>query len=295
MPIPAYPTNLIPRPFAANGAFQVIPDTKAAEGRASWQEGFPTETQLPLGQGGIAPSRPDFNGIFNALSALACWQQAGGLFMYSAAQDYNTPAMVFYENMLWFCKAPNGPDTTVGVITPGANTDYWISFLEFLASGSGGGSTSFGVPVGTVIQFFGTSAPAGYFACDGSPFDIVANPQLHTLLNAGTTPDLRGLFIRGYDTRNTVDPDGTSREIASVQQDAQQNFTFRINSIASVARNSLNASGITQVTASRGDYPSGGNYAGLNADVNADSSRQVRTATEVRPKNACLLYIIKHD
>jgi hypothetical protein len=293
MPIPAYPANFLPRPFAANGTFQVIPDAKAAEGRASWQEGFPTETQLPLNQGGVAPSRPDFNGIFNALSALAYWQQTGGLFMYSAAQDYNTPAMVFYDSTLWFCKAPNGPDTTVGVIPPGENTDYWISFLEFLASGGGGGSTSLGVPVGTVILFFGTSAPDGYFACDGSAFDITAYPALHALLNAGTTPDLRGLFIRGYDPTNRVDPSGSARAIGSKQGDAMRNITAIWATDSQYVGGEVSGAvyylgNIQGHGALNRDDASGGKW-GFNA------SRVVPTAPENRPNNATLLYCIKHD
>ena len=137
--LPLYPSDLLPRPFADNGTFQVIPDAKTTEGRASWQEGFPVETQLPLANGGIAPSRPDFNGIFHMLSALAFWQQSGGPALYRNALDYNTPAVVFHGGALWYCKAANGPGQVVGVVTPGTNPDYWISFLEFLASGSGSG------------------------------------------------------------------------------------------------------------------------------------------------------------
>lgn len=67
MPIPSQPGNLFTRPFAANGTRQIIPDVSANAGRASLEQGFPTETQLPLSQGGIAPNRMDFNGILRAM------------------------------------------------------------------------------------------------------------------------------------------------------------------------------------------------------------------------------------
>ena len=89
--IPVYPPNAITRPFANNGNAIIIPDAKSADGRASWQEGFPVETQLPLNNGGIAPNRIDFNGIFQMLSALAFWQQSGGQMVYSTALNSPTP------------------------------------------------------------------------------------------------------------------------------------------------------------------------------------------------------------
>ena len=57
--LPTYPSHLFPRPFADHGIYQTIPAEKPATGRASFKEGFPTETQLPLSGGGIAPNRPD--------------------------------------------------------------------------------------------------------------------------------------------------------------------------------------------------------------------------------------------
>lgn len=299
MPIPAYPTHFIPRPFAANGTFQVIPDAKAAEGRASWQEGFPVETQLPLNQGGVAPARPDFNGAFNALSALACWQQTGGLFLYSAARDYNTPAMVVHENMLWFCKAPNGPDTTVGAIAPGSNAEYWISFLEFLASGGGGGGSSvLGVPVGTIIMFHGTTPPEGFFACNGGTYDTVANPQLFALLGSANLPDYRGLVPRGYDPAAVRDPDGAGRAIGSVQQDAMQPITGTMGGMPLKVGAKADAfvfSGALYKANSWGQSytDAGGRDIGVSLGIN--SALVTRTAPETRMRNVCVLFAIKHD
>jgi hypothetical protein len=145
MSLPEYPQNLIPRPFANNGNRQLIPDDKMAAGRASFKEGFPVETQLPLNSGGIAPNRTDFNGIFHMLSSLAFWQQSGGQMVYNAALDYNVPGVVFHEGRLWWCLAPNGPSSVIpGVVPPGTNDEVWRDFFDFLRRGAGGSGGSGG-------------------------------------------------------------------------------------------------------------------------------------------------------
>lgn len=158
MPIPQHPANLIPRVFASNGNSTVIPDAKSGSGRASWQEGFPTETQLPLSNGGIAPSRIDFNGLFQMLSALAFWQQSGGLMVYSSKLNYNTPSVVYHavENVgrLWWCLMPNGPDTvTPGVVAPGTNSGVWLDLWDWLRGGSSGGGGSTITATGYLTEF----------------------------------------------------------------------------------------------------------------------------------------------
>ena len=71
--------------FAENGDKDTIPeDSSPFFGRASMNDGFPPETRLPDGGGGIPPSGLDFNGIFYYLSLLNRWQSAGGLFVYDS-------------------------------------------------------------------------------------------------------------------------------------------------------------------------------------------------------------------
>lgn len=292
MPVPTQPKNLMPRPFAAEGTFQLIPDAPGAAGRASFQNGFPQETQLPLAMGGVAPNRTDFNGMFYMLSAFAFWQQSGGMFNYNAALNYAAPSVVYHNDLLWWCAAANGPEVAgVGVKTPGANGSeaYWTEFLQKLAGGS---ATSLGNPVGTVIQYYGTVAPEGYFACNGAAFSATTYPQLYALLGKATLPDMRGYFVRGYDTRNTIDPSGASRAVGSIQQDAMQKMegSFRVQSPTAWAQQ---ATGVFKHVSTTGggwdkDYTA-------QSLFNFDSSRSVRTAIETRPKNICLLFCIKHD
>lgn len=80
--------TLLTQPIAANGAKNVIPNTTSTAGAMSQDQGFPAETALPLGAGGVAPSREDFNGAFNLLSGIAFMAQKGWVFLFDENQDY---------------------------------------------------------------------------------------------------------------------------------------------------------------------------------------------------------------
>lgn len=53
---------------------------------------------------------------------------------------------------------------------------------------TGGGE---GVPLGTIIPFYGLNIPAGYLPCDGSTFNTDQYPALAMFLESNTLPDLR--------------------------------------------------------------------------------------------------------
>ncbi|MCL6405120.1 phage tail protein [Dickeya dadantii] len=57
-------------------------------------------------------------------------------------------------------------------------------------------------------------APEGWLKCNGQAFDATKYPQLAKLYPAGTLPDLRGEFIRGWDDEGNID---TGRELLSKQ------------------------------------------------------------------------------
>ena len=103
----------IPRPFADSGDKNSIPDSSGSIGFASWQEGFPAITSEPFAQGGVAPKRADFNGIFNALSAATVWNQQGGVYAYDSTTDYEVGNVVEYNNDLYKCITANGPSSAV--------------------------------------------------------------------------------------------------------------------------------------------------------------------------------------
>lgn len=112
----------IPRAFASSGDKNSIPDSTGNIGFASWSEGFPTITSTPFAQGGVAPKRADFNGIFNALSAATVWNQQGGIFAYDNATDYEVGNIVESGGILYVCLVANGPSSTVKAPS---QTAYW--------------------------------------------------------------------------------------------------------------------------------------------------------------------------
>lgn len=119
-------------PFANGGAKNSIPQNTTTLGKASLVNGFPTETSIPLSDGGIPPQRADFNGMLYWLSSFAVYQQSGGKFTYNSTLEYDPPSIIFYNNDLWWCKQKNGPSTVVK--TPGSDTNYWIKLRDYLAN-----------------------------------------------------------------------------------------------------------------------------------------------------------------
>ena len=141
--------------FANNGAKATIPNTTTTAGRASLSQGFPTETSMPLAQGGVPPKREDFNGILYTLSSYAMFQQAGGKFTYDARVDYTPPAIIFYGADLWWCVKANGASSLV--VTPGTNTSYWIKLKDYLANPLAA------YPVGSYYMSSNSTSPATLF------------------------------------------------------------------------------------------------------------------------------------
>lgn len=75
-------------PFANSGAKQTIPVASQIgieDARASYTDGFPPLTRIPLSAGGKPPFGTDMNGIFNAITDIQRWQSAGGLFKFDAS------------------------------------------------------------------------------------------------------------------------------------------------------------------------------------------------------------------
>lgn len=123
----ANPT-LLTQPFAANGDKNVIPNTTTVQGAFSQDKGFPAECSLPLGAGGVAPSRQDFNGAFNLLSALAYYAQKGYTWHWEAGQEYFVGCVVIDETdgKIYECIS----DVASGGSAPSADTTHWQVFLS---------------------------------------------------------------------------------------------------------------------------------------------------------------------
>ncbi len=70
-------------------------------------------------------------------------------------------------------------------------------------------SAANGVPTGSIMPFMGKEAPKGWLLCDGSPLpnEPYARP-LKSILGSNTTPDLRGMFLRGTGTSTVNGQEG---------------------------------------------------------------------------------------
>lgn len=120
--------TLLTQPIAANGAKNVIPNTTSTAGAMSQDQGFPAETSLPLGAGGVAPSREDFNGAFNLLSELLFYAQKGWQFEFDETQDYFAGCIVrdTLDGKLY--EAIN--DVSASSTHPSNDSTNWQSFGE---------------------------------------------------------------------------------------------------------------------------------------------------------------------
>ena len=123
--------SLMKMPFAQNGAKATIPETTTSLGVASLSQGFPTETQLPIADGGVPPRRIDVNGALYMLSMFAMFQQTGGKFAWSSELDYDVPSIIYHNNELWWCVRSNGISTNI--VEPGTDSTYWILLREYLS------------------------------------------------------------------------------------------------------------------------------------------------------------------
>jgi len=77
------PTNLT-KAFATSGAKNAI-SVAPASPNASYTDGFPPVTMLPLTAGGVPPEGQDFNGILFDITSHTLWVDAGGQYQFDAA------------------------------------------------------------------------------------------------------------------------------------------------------------------------------------------------------------------
>lgn len=139
------------------------------------------------------------------------------------------------------------------------------------------------VPIGTVISFWGETAPVGYLPCFGQTINSGTFPDLVEFLNPGqpsaTVPELRGEFLRGWDNGRGVD---LGRAIKTAQADE-----FRSHRHPQYEFDSGNTVPI----------PDGSRASDLNANSTVGYDRVALIGyaggTETRPRNVSVLYCIK--
>lgn len=190
------------------------------------------------------------------------------------------------------------------------------------------------VPIGMIAIFpvsaysgatYPNKMPDGWIECDGSLYDTALFPELFAIIkwnySSGTVigsskfavPDLRGLFVRGWDHARTGETGhvfrdaDTARAIGSVQQDTLKSHKHDLHDISdgnidvyasyaiAIVYVSLTPPGITAtgtgvavgVGATHVIKKGSGGYTENFPDVSALSGK------ETRPKNIAMVYAIK--
>jgi microcystin-dependent protein len=185
------------------------------------------------------------------------------------------------------------------------------------------------VPTGAVFYFAANTAPTGYLKCNG---DAVPNGSgtvqgvttnfaaLYAVLGstygaAGTLPDLRGEFARGWDDGRGVD---TGRIFGSAQSGAAQSHTHtgststtgaHTHTIDGVGDHSHSTNGDMFLLQGGGDGPTGSDLVRVNGTGGAGAHTHTMQSagshshtfttdstggSETRPRNISLLACIKY-
>ena len=156
-----------------------------------------------------------------------------------------------------------------------------------------------GVPIGTVIAWPVNSLPqesGTWLECNGQ--SCAAFPKLVAVLGRSTVPDYRGVFLRAYGSR-TSSHYGTvthqSGSLGELQGDAIRNITGRYSGYefgrsgsTSYQAGALYDTGQTSTSGSEG-------HTSRALTLGLDASRVVPTATENRPINIAVKYLIKAE
>lgn len=165
--------TLLTMPIAENGQKNTIPATQAAagDGLLSQSTGFPPETALPLGAGGKAPTREDFNGALNLLSGIAYYAQKGFWFCFDATQDYFEGCVIRDSTNRKLYQAVQ--DVAAGGNIPSA--DDGTNWREFALGG---------VPLGSILIYptDDDEPPYGFLWCEGQAVSRTMYPELFAKL-----------------------------------------------------------------------------------------------------------------
>jgi microcystin-dependent protein len=145
------------------------------------------------------------------------------------------------------------------------------------------------LPAGVVSSFAGLAAgiPTGWLYCDGQAVSRTTYSALFAMIstiygagNGSTTfnvPDLRGAFIRGWDSERGLDP---SRAFGSYQDDSFASHTHTVT--AGQASGTSSGCGNGEAFQRAGDSSCG------------TSTTSATGSTETRPKNYAMDYCIKY-
>lgn len=234
--------------------------------------------------------RVDIDGVLQEPGQTADYFLNGSNLTFTSAPPLSSKIVVVSNNLLPLAESVP-PDNSVSTtkLSAGAVTTDKIALsavttdkiaLSAVTTDRLGADVRFSiVPTGAIMPFYRPTAPTGWLVCDGSVI-----PTQYTALTAlvgANTPNLRGMFIRGWSSGTSTtsqDPLSASRTLGNVQEDAFQshNHTIRGGTTPTGGGVSRLVDGIHQ----------GNNTFFTNSNTDGGD-------TETRPINVALLYCIK--
>ena len=159
-----------------------------------------------------------------------------------------------------------------------------------------------GNPIGSIMIWSTSTLPTNWLECNGQAVNQSLYPQLYAMMT--TLPDLRGVFVRGLDNNRGLD---SNRTLGSLQTHAYQSHTHQVKGYTSPDTHSHTYldSYYDDETNSPPTLTPVGDQTGNNKDQTRTTSAYIHshsidlisqpsgTATETRPTNVALIYIIK--
>lgn len=130
--------DLIITPFAQDAppnTVDPIPETRSPTDpleKATWTQGFPGLTMIPLAAGGIPPRGQDFNGVLKAISEHTVFQGGGGQYKWSAEYvaahgGYSVGAVIQSDDGLSSYVSAVDENTINPNTTPGSIGNQWLA------------------------------------------------------------------------------------------------------------------------------------------------------------------------
>lgn len=193
----------IPAAWAWDGDINTIPATDPGNGLASWELGYPIETQTPIAAGGTPPRRQDMNGALNALSNHSLWYQQGGLWEYDAYTDYEIGNEILENGSLYYCIAANGPGSTVKSPSADTTETYWKPII--FSNGRHPDPDHLLAPA--VLQVLQAVYPVGSIYCS------YGSTSPATLFGFGSWAKIEGRFLLGANSTYSLGSTGGSATV----------------------------------------------------------------------------------
>lgn len=273
----------------ATGTAVPTKDIATIQGLDAWLNGV----HQAILSGSKAPFLQDFNGLFYVLGYQAAYLLQEGIPEWQTGTSYYIGSVV--KKTGTFELYGSLTDDNLGNSLPSqVNSAHWKYLGEL-------GNFSNQEPVGVIKEYAGSSAPSGYLECNGAAVSRVTYSTLFGVIGVtygagdGVTtfnlPDLRGVFVRGWDHGRGVD---TSRAFGSYQDDQFQSH-FHANQKDGTIGNLTHGAGNPNTDGIAGNInETNPALTAIRQPITDGANGTPRTGSETRPKNVALLYIIKH-